>query len=311
MNGLGRFAQSSVLAASLVCASTASAQTTPAPSTPPEYDAVMSTLGKKGDYKDGVLKVNIPRNDLSVRINERPAPTPFGFGGWVAFTKASDKSEVVMGDLVLTEDEVNPVMSALLDNGLEVTALHNHFFWEQPRIFYMHVHGRGAAADVAKRLRPAIDIIDKSARQASPPANAAPPPTPSLDTAALAKTIGHAGEQTGPVYKITIGRPDINMRDHGAAINARMGLNTWAAFTGTDGDAIVAGDVAMLEPELNPVLKALRSNGIDIVAIHHHMTDVKPTVIFLHYFGSGPADKLARGVRAAVDQLGKPHASHD
>src|SRR5215207_8028664 len=117
MNGFGRFALSFVLAGSLVCASTASAQTSPAPSMPSEYDAVMSTLEKKGDYKDGVLKVNIPRNDLAVKIHERPAPTPFGFGGWVAFTKASDKSEVVMGDLVLTEDEVNPVMSALLDNG--------------------------------------------------------------------------------------------------------------------------------------------------------------------------------------------------
>jgi hypothetical protein len=180
----------------------------------------------------------------------------------------------------------------------------------------MHVHGRGAAADVAKRLKPAVDLIDQAAKKNAPPAGSTPvsaPPaaTGSLDSAALAKTIGHAGEQNGAVYKITIGRPDIDLRDHGAAINARMGLNTWAAFTGTDGDAMVAGDVAMLEPELTPVLKALRANGIDIVAIHHHMTGVKPMVIFLHYFGSGPADKLARGVRAAVDQLGKPHASHD
>lgn len=297
----------------MAAAPTASAQTAPAPAAtaqPPEYDALMNTLGKKGDFKDGVLKVNIPRNDLAVKINNRPAPTPFGFGGWVAFTKTQDGGEVMMGDLVLTEDEVNPVMSALLDNGLEVTALHNHFFWEQPRVFYMHVHGRGTAADLGKKLRPAIDLINQAFRKS--PTLPPPPPViaPTLDTAALAKTIGHTGEQTGAVYKITIGRPDIDLRDHGAAINARMGLNTWAAFVGSDADAMVAGDVAMLESELTPVLKALRANKLDVVAIHHHMTDVKPMVVFLHYFGTGPADTLARAVRAAIDQLGKAPASH-
>jgi hypothetical protein len=270
---------------------------------PPDYAGVMTTLGKKGDFKDGVLKVNIPRGDLSVTIGKRPAPTPFGFGGWVAFTKGDAGHEVMMGDLVLTEDEVNPVMSAILDNGLEVTALHNHFFWEQPRIFYMHVHGIGTAADIAKKLQPAIKLIDDAAKRGSP--TPAGPATAGVTGATLAKIIGTQGEQTGAVYKITIGRPDINLREHGAAINARMGLNTWAAFAGTDADAMVAGDVAMLEHEVQPVLKALRSNGIDVVAIHHHMTDVKPTVIFLHYFGTGPAEKLATGVRAAVAQLGK------
>lgn len=277
--------------------------------TPAEYQAVFATLGKTGDFKDGVLKVNIPRNDLRVTIRQKGAPTPFGFGGWVALTKG-DGMDVMMGDLVLTEDEVNPVMSAILDNGLQVTALHNHFFWEQPRIFYMHVHGMGAPADLANRLKPAIDLIDRAVKRAAPPASA-PAGAGALDSAALAKAIGHEGEQNGPVYKITVGRPDIDLREHGARINARMGLNTWAAFTGTNADAMVAGDVAMLEGELTPVLKALRANGIDIVAIHHHMTDVKPVVIFLHYFGTGPADKLARAVRAAVDLLGKPAAARD
>jgi hypothetical protein len=264
---------------------------------------VLSALGKTGDFKDGVLKVNIPRNDLRVTINQRPAPTPFGFGGWVALTKGQGM-DVMMGDLVLTEDEVNPVMSALLQNGLDVTALHNHFFWEQPRIFYMHVHGMGSAADLAKRVKPAIDLIDQAAKKAAPP-SAPAQSSPTIDGAALAKIIGTPGEQTGPVYKITIGRPDIDLREHGAPINARMGLNTWAAFAGTDADAMVAGDVAMLEPEVTPVLKALRANGLNVVAIHHHMTDVKPVVIFLHYYGTGPAAKLAQGVRAAVDLLGK------
>jgi hypothetical protein len=133
---------------------------------------------------------------------------------------------------------------------------------------------------------------------------------PSLDTAALAKIVGHEGEQSGPVYKITIGRPDINLQDHGAKITARMGLNTWAAFTGSDADAMVAGDIAMLSAEVTPVLKALRSNGINVVAIHHHMTGSTPTVFFLHYYGTGGATKLATGVRAAIDQLGKAGATH-
>jgi hypothetical protein len=276
---------------------------------PAEYKGVLTTLGKTGDFKDGVLKVNIPRNDLKVTIDKRPAPTPFGFGGWVALTKG-DGMDVMMGDLVLTEDEVNPVMSALLQNGLDVTALHNHFFWEQPRIFYMHVHGMGTPADLATRVKPAIDLIDQAAKKALGSASSAPVQSATtLDGAALAKIIGTPGEQTGPVYKITIGRPDINLREHEASINARMGLNTWAAFTGTDADAMVAGDVAMLEPEVTPVLKALRANGINVVAIHHHMTGVVPPVIFLHYYGTGSAPKLAQGVRAAVDLLGKTSAS--
>jgi hypothetical protein len=205
---------------------------------------------------------------------------------------------------VLTEDEVNPVMSALLDRGLDVTALHNHFFWEQPRIFYMHVHGHGKAGDLADRLKPAVALIDEAMKRAAPASTAQAMP-PSLDTKALAAIIGVEGEQNGPVYKITIGRPDIDLRAHGARINSRMGLNTWAAFTGTDADGLVAGDVAMLDREVTPVLKTLRANGISVVAIHHHMTGVQPAVTFLHYFGSGPAAKLAQAVRAAVDRTGK------
>ncbi len=271
---------------------------------------MLTTLARAGDFKDGVLKVNIPRSDLKVSIGQRSAPTPFGFGGWVAMTKGTGGMEVMTGDLVLTEDEVNPVMSAILDNGLEVTALHNHFFWEQPRIFYMHVHGMGTAADLAQRLKPALALLPKPAAPAAGGAPAAPA-VPSLDTGALAKLVGHEGEQTGPVYKITIARPDIDLREHGAKITARMGLNTWAAFTGSDADAMVAGDVAMLAPEVNGVLKALRSHGINVVAIHHHMTATSPTVFFLHYFGTGGAVKLAEGVRAAVDELGKHGATHN
>jgi hypothetical protein len=230
-------------------------------------------------------------------------PTPFGFGGWVALTKDAGGMQVLMGDLVLLQDEVNPVMSALLDNGFDVTALHNHFLWDEPRMFYMHVHGHGSAADLARKLKPAVDLIGKAAPSATPPAAA--PAASQLDTVRLARIVGHAGEQSGAVYKITIGRDDLKVTEMGATINARMGLNTWAAFVGTDDKAAIAGDVAMLETEVTPVLKALRKNGLDVVAIHHHMTNEKPMIIFLHYWGTGPAATLATGFKSALDQLGK------
>jgi hypothetical protein len=215
--------------------------------------------------------------------------------------------DVMMGDLVLTQEEVNPVMSALLDNGLEVTALHNHFFWDEPRMFYMHVHGHGKPADLARKLKPALDLIGKSGpRTPAPPAAAASPAsTSTLDTARLAQIVGTEGEQSGAVYKITIGRDDLKLTEMGAPINARMGLNTWAAFVGTNDNAAIAGDVAMVAGEVTPVLQALRANGIDVVAIHHHMTDTRPAVYFLHYWGTGPAEKLAASFKAALRELGK------
>ncbi len=271
---------------------------------PADYQGVLKSLERQGDYKANVLRVNIPRNDLKVTVDGVATPTPFGFGGWLALTKG-DHGDVMMGDLVLLEEEVNPVMSALLDNGLEVTALHNHFFYDDPRIFYMHVHGHGPAADLARKVKPALDKIGKI-KITRPAASVTATLQPgALDTARIAKIVGYPGDQAGQVYKITIGRDDFVMKEMGATINARMGLNTWASFVGTDANAAIAGDVAMLEKEVTPVLKALRSNGIEVVAIHHHMTGTSPVVIFLHYWGKGPAEKLAAGFRAALDQLGK------
>ena len=274
---------------------------------PSDYQEVLKSLDRKGDYNDGVLKVNVPRNDLKMTVQGFPTPTPFGFGGWVAMAKGSGGEDVMMGDLVLLREEVNPVMSALLDHGIDVTALHNHFFWDEPKVYFMHVHGTGKAEDLAKRVKPALDLIGhvKPVAPEAPKTGGKP-----LDTAALAKIVGHEGQQSGAVYKITVGRSDIKMKDHGAAINARMGLNTWAAFTGMQEDAAVAGDVAMLEHEVTPVLKALRKNGLEVVAIHQHMTETRPFIIFLHYWGRGPADKLAQGFKAALDELGKGGTGH-
>ena len=277
---------------------------------PADYQGVLKTLDKKGDYKSSVLKINIPRNDLKVTIDGAATPTPFGFGGWLAMTKGDGGSDVMMGDLVLLEDEVNPVMSALLDNGLEVTALHNHFFFESPRIFYMHVHGHGKPDDLARMAKPAIDLIGHvpAAHEASAVAGKSDVSAGQIDAAKIAGIVGHEGEQTGPVYKITIGRDDLKLTEMGAKINSRMGLNTWAAFFGSDANAEIAGDVAMLAREITPVLKALRANGLDVVAIHHHMTTTQSTIYFLHYWGTGPAEKLANGFKAALNELGTGHA---
>lgn len=283
--------------------------------TPADYNEILTILGRKGDFSQGVLKVGIPRTDLHVTVSGIPVPTSFGFGGWLAFTRGMSEMDVMMGDLVLLEDEVNPVMSALLNNGFEVTALHNHFFWEHPRIFYMHVHGHGRAADLAHRVKIALDLIGHVAHAQSGSSENETAQTKSpagkpfaegkLNSQRLDEIIAHKGEFLGPVYKVTVGRDDLTLKDMGAVINSRMGLNTWAALYGTDQNAVIAGDVAMLDVEVNAVLKALRENGLEVVAIHHHMTGTNPTIIFLHYWGAGPAEKLATGFKAALNQLGR------
>ena len=297
---------SSFAAILILAATVASAQEMPA-----DYASVLKTLDKKGDYKSSVLKINIPRNDLKVSIDGIATPTAFGFGGWLAMTKGEGGMDVMMGDLVLQEDEVNPVMSALLDNGLEVTALHNHFFFESPRLFYMHVHGHGRAADLAREAKPAVDLIGNGSphHKSTVSGGSSGVSAGEIEAKKIAAIVGYEGEQSGQVYKITVGRDDLHVKEMGAKINARMGLNTWAAFFGSDSNAEVAGDVAMLSQEITPVLKALRSNGLNVVAIHNHMTTGQPTIYFLHYWGIGPVEKLATGFKAALDQLGKQRSA--
>src|SRR5260370_2801597 len=216
-------------ALALISGSAATAQETPA-----DYQAVLKELGRSGDYKANVLKVNVPRSDLHVSVSGVATPTPFGFGGWVALTKGDNGDDVMMGDLVLLQEEVNTVMSALLENGLEVTALHNHFFWADPRIFFMHVHGHGKALDLAKRIKPALDLIPRPPA----PAPATPPAAgPAFNLVALDNIVGSKGEALGSVYKFTLGRDDLNLKDHGATITAPMGLNSWAPCAGNHDDA--------------------------------------------------------------------------
>jgi hypothetical protein len=279
--------------------------------TPAEVAAVEKALGKKGTVVESqaLYTVPLPRNDLKVTIKGEPIPIPFGFGGWASFKRSDDgKAVMVMSDTVLLPEEVAPVMDAALANGLEIGAIHNHFFYEEPRVAYMHVHATGGdVADLAARYAKAI------APSKLLPANQPPPGPPPARTAkeifdlpALDKVVGATGAVNGPVYKYTIGRADLKVMAMGVEMTAAIGLNSWASFAGTPEAAHVAGDVAMLEAEVNPVVRALRKNGLEIVALHHHMIGEEPRVLFLHYYGRGPALALATGFRAALDELGKP-----
>ena len=276
------------------------------PTVPPEYRDVQATLGLNGDFADGVLKVTLPRFDLAVSVTGKRVPAAFGFSGWLAFTKGERGMDVMMGDLVLLEDEVGPVISALLSNGLEVTALHNHFFWEDPRVIFMHIHGYGPATSLTRQIKPALDLIGHvRPPEAGQPRPALPFSHGNLNADRLNRIIGFTGTVMPPVYKVVVGRADLEVRDMGALINARMGLSSWAALFGNDDTAAIAGDIAMLEDEVTPVVRTLRNNGLEVVAIHHHMTGSRPVIIFLHYWGIGPAETLAKGFRAALDELGK------
>jgi hypothetical protein len=274
-----------------------------------EIIAIETALGKKGSYKDAesVHTTPLPRNDLKVKLKGEPIPIPFGFGGWVSFKKSVDgKSAMVMGDTVLLQEEVNPLISAAQANGLEIGAIHNHFFYEEPRVFYVHVHGMGTVADLAKRY--ADTIRDSKIFPANQPP-AGPPPTvtgkENFDIPALDAIVKYTGTVNGPTYKYTIGRSDLKVMMMGVEMTTNIGLNTWASFAGKQDDAQIAGDIAMLPGEVNNVIKTLRQHNIEVVAVHSHMLSDDPHIIFLHYLGKGPAAELAKGFRAALDELGK------
>ncbi len=283
---------------------------TPALSTA-EQDAIAAALGKKGTYNEAqaTYSVPLPRNDLKVSVKGEPVPIPFGFGGWVAFKKTLDgKQTVLMSDSVLLEAEVNPLIDATHAAGLEIGAIHNHFFYEQPRIFYMHLHGMGNTAELAQKYAQAIR--DTKLFPANQPAPAAPitPPAPTgkdlFDLTALDEITKYKGVVNGPTYKYTVGRDDVQIVAMGAEMTAAIGLNSWASFAGKQDAAYIAGDIAMLDTEVNKVVKALRKNNLEVVALHHHMLGEQPRTVFLHYYGRGTALDLAKGFRAALDQLG-------
>src|SRR5712664_4340210 len=251
--------------------------------------------GLKGSYdaKEGVFTVRYPRNDLDVNAGGIHITAPFGLTAWAAFTRTGPHV-TVMGDMVMLEDQVNPVMSVALDSGLQVTALHNHFFWETPRVMFMHIGGMGDEAKLAAAVGKVFETLKE---KFDVPSADIDPANSSLDPKKIEAMLGRSGELNKGVYKVTIGR-EVKMA--GQAMGNAMGVNTWAAFAGSDDRAIVDGDFAMLESELQDVLKALRNGGINIVAIHQHMTGESPRMMFLHYWGVGPTEDLARTLAAAL-----------
>jgi hypothetical protein len=260
----------------------------------------LTGLKGKMNEKEGVYKVTLPRNDVKIVVDGWTIPPFMGLGTWAAFT-STQNGAMVMGDTVLFEDEVNAAMSAALDNGLSVTALHNHFFFDHPKVFFMHIEGEGTVDKLAGVIRKVYDSI-KQTRTANPqPKDSfgakSLPERNSINAAPLNEIFGTQGESKDGMVKFTIGRP---AKMDGVTLGNNMGVNTWAAFAGSDDNAIVDGDFAVTEDELQPVLKSLLKDKINIVAIHQHMTHEQPRIMFFHYWARGTAKDLARAVKGGL-----------
>jgi hypothetical protein len=260
----------------------------------------LTGLKGKLNEKEQVYRVTFPRNDVKVAVDGWSMPPFMGLGTWAAFTETKGGA-MMMGDTVIFEDEVNPAMSAALDNGLSVTALHNHFFFDHPKVYFMHLEGQGPVEELATGVRKVYDKI-KEIRAANPQpkdAFSAPalPEKNSISAEPLDKVFGMSGETNNGMVKFSIGHPATM---HGVKIDNAMGVNTWMAFAGSDDNAIVDGDFAVTEDELQSALKAMRVGRIDIVAIHSHMTHEQPRILFFHYWGRGPAKKLAEAIQGAL-----------
>lgn len=264
---------------------------------------IEQTLGMKGVTKDGEYKVTVPQNDLNVVVDGFKIIPPMGLGSWAAFTSAPDGA-MVMGDIVVTETDLKPVQQEVIRQGLTVTAIHNHFLRDEPHVMYMHIGGIGSEEKLAQGVRAVLEKV-KEVRGMNPADGSKDPVEFSLDTARLNNILSSTGEMSRGVYKHTIGRPDVALKDHNAAVTSFLGFNTWAAWQGTPEKSAVAGDFAMLENEVRPVIKALVENGIEVVAVHNHMVHEEPRIFFLHYWGVGPSEQLAKGLKAALDQTGR------
>ncbi len=260
----------------------------------------LTGLKGKMNEKEGVYKVTLPRNDVKIFVDGWTMPPFMGLGTWAAFT-STQNGAMVMGDTVLFEDEVNAAMTAALNNGLNVTALHNHFFFDRPKVYFMHIEGEGGVDQLAGAVRKVYDKI-KEVRAASPQpkesfgANALPDKN-SISSDPLNQIFAMKGEENNGMMKFSIGRPATM---HGVKIDNAMGVNTWAAFAGSDDNAVVDGDFAVTEDELQPVLKSLLRDKINIVAIHQHMTHEEPRIMFFHYWGRGRAKDLANRVKGGL-----------
>ena len=265
-----------------------------------KIDNITGLKGKLNE-KEGVYRIGFSRSDVAVAVDGSKMPPFMGLGTWAAFTQGVHTEAMVMGDTVLFEDEVNPVMSAAFDSGLSVTALHNHFFFDHPKVYFMHIEGEGTVEQLAGAVRKVYDK-SKEIRAADPQpkdsfGGSALPEKNSISADPLNKIFGMTGETNNGMVKFTIGHPATM---HGVKIDNAMGVNTWMALAGSDDNAMVDGDFAVTEDELQSALKAIRVGGINIVAIHSHMTHEQPRILFFHYWGRGPAKKLAEAIQGAL-----------
>jgi hypothetical protein len=272
---------------------------------PIDTSVIEKITGIKGKANNGEYKITIPQNDLSIMVDGFKIIPPMGLGTWIAFTPAQDGA-MIMGDLILTEADLKPVQQEVIKQGLTITAIHNHFVRNHPNVVYMHIGGSGKTDDMAQKAKTVLEKI-KEVRGGDPSKGTASsePVANTLDTKKLDEILGYKADMGKGVYKYTIGRPDIVLKEHGVTVTTFLGFNTWAAFQGTPDHAAVAGDFTMLEGEVADVIKALIENGIEVVAVHNHMVGEQPKIFFLHYWGIGNAELLAKGLKAALDQTGK------
>tara|TARA_B100002049_G_scaffold215633_1_gene181088 strand:- start:6087 stop:7037 length:951 start_codon:yes stop_codon:yes gene_type:complete len=267
-----------------------------------DVETLKSELGMEGKEEDGQFKVTVPQNDLNVMVDGFKIIPPMGLGSWAAFAPTSAQP-MVMGDIVVTEKDLKPVQQEIIQQGLTVTAIHNHFVRNEPDVMYMHIGGMASEEKLAKSVKAIFDKVTE-VRGANPSVTEMASVENTLDTKRIDSILGYTGTMTNGVYKITIGRPDVKLTEHSAPVSTFMGFNTWASWQGTPEKAAVAGDFAMLADEVELVIKALVENDIEVVAVHNHMVHEEPRIFFLHYWGIGPAEELATGLREALDKTG-------
>lgn len=301
--------------AGTVLASPPAAPPLSALSPPVDEKAVASATGaeKAETSADGIVRVTFPRKDVEVVVDGWKMPPFMGLTSWVGFApgRAGVAEAMIMGDLVLFEDEVNPVLSTLLDGGVQVTALHNHFFFDSPHVYFMHVGGEGSVAALGKGVREALGKIAEIRKRTPKPngkSGSAPLPAKStIDAAKIGAILEVKGQSKDGMFKATMGRKAT--ASCGCSVGKSLGVATWAAFAGSDDNAVVDGDFSVSEVELQQVLATLRAGGINIVAIHHHMSGEVPRLLFLHYWGRGKAVDLATTIKKALDHTGWDHQS--
>jgi hypothetical protein len=270
---------------------------------PLDIAAIERITALKGKESNGEYKITIPQNDLNITVDGFRIIPAMGLGTWTAFTPTKDGA-MVMGDIVVTENDLKPVQAEVIRQGLTITAIHNHFVRNHPNVMYMHIGGAGPTDSMARKVGAVLGRV-REVRGGDPAAPLVPAVTNSIDTLMLNGILGYRGEMSKGVYKHTIGRPDVRLMEHGVAVSSFLGFNTWAAWQGTQEHAAVAGDFTMLESEVAGVIRALVEAGIEVVAVHNHMVQERPRIFFLHYWGVGNAGQLARGLKAALDQTAK------